>query len=109
METKLKPLIILILALNLWANNLTTQQQNKLNTPIVKIKNNILTIEEYNSLNFDKKIFFDGQNLDKVVIKTKATMEQGVINKEQFIAISSTLSDQIMQSIFISPQYFLAN
>ncbi len=58
METKLKPLIILILALNLWANNLTTQQQNKLNTPIVKIKNNILTIEEYNSLNFDKKIFF---------------------------------------------------
>ncbi len=75
MKTKLKLLMILALALNIWANNLTTQQQNKLNTSIVKIKNNILTIEEYNSLNFDKKIFFDGQNLDKVVIKTKATME----------------------------------
>ncbi len=58
MKTKLKLLMILALALNIWANNLTTQQQNKLNTSIVKIKNNILTIEEYNSLNFDKKIFF---------------------------------------------------
>jgi hypothetical protein len=33
-------------------------------------------------------------------------MKKDTINKEQFIAISSTMSDQIMQSIFMNPQYF---
>jgi hypothetical protein len=98
--------MIVVLSLTLLANSLTKQQQTKLNSSIVKVSNNIFTIEEYNSINFIKKIFFDGQNLDKVIVKTYATMQKGIINKEQFIAISSTLSDQIMQSIFMNPQYF---
>jgi len=106
MKTKLKLLMILTLALNLQANSLTKQQQNKLNNPIIKVQNDTFIIEEYNSINFDKKIFFDGQSLDKVIVKTYTTMKKDTINKEQFIAISSTMSDQIMQSIFMNPQYF---
>jgi len=78
----------------------------KLNNSVVKVENGVLKIEEYNSINFSKKIFFDGESLNKVIVKTKATMKKGLINKEQFIDISSTLSDQIMQSIFMNPQYF---
>jgi hypothetical protein len=97
---------MILISLNLQANSLTKQQLNKLNNPIIKVQNDTLIIEEYNSINFSKKIFFDGENLDKVIVKTYATMQKGIINKEQFIAISSTLSDQIMQSIFMNPQYF---
>lgn len=106
MKTKLKLLMILILSLNLQANSLTKEQQIKLNNPIVKVQNNTLTIKEYNSINFTKKIFFDGKNLDKVIVKTEAAMQKNTINKEQFIAISSSVSDGIMQSIFMNPQYF---
>ncbi len=99
-------LIILTLSLNIQANTLTKAQQEKLNSPIVKIQNGIYFIEEYNRINFDKNIFFDGQSLNKVTIKTYATMKKDTIHKEQFIAISSTLSDQIIQNIFMNPQYF---
>jgi hypothetical protein len=102
---KLK-LLIIALSLTLQANSLTKQQHTKLSSSIVKVSNNIFTIEEYNSINFTKKIFFDGQSIDKVIVKTKATMQKDIIHKEQFIAISSTLSEQIMQSIFMNPQYF---
>jgi hypothetical protein len=98
--------MIITLSLTLQANSLTKQQQTKLSSSIVKVSNNIFTIEEYSSINFTKKIFFDGQSLDKVIVKTYAIMQKSIINKEQFIAISSTLSEQIMQSIFMNPQYF---
>jgi len=106
MKTTIKLILMIIISLNLQANSLTKQQLEKLNNPVVKVENGVLKIEEYNSINFTKKIFFDGQSLDKVIVKTKATMKKDLVHKEQFIAISSTLSDQIMQSIFMNPQYF---
>ncbi len=106
MKKILKILIFLTFALNLQANNLTKLQSKKLTSPLVKNESGMFVIKEYNQINFDKSIFFDGQNLKKIIIKTKATMKKGTIHKEHFIAISSTLSDQIMQSIFMNPLYF---
>jgi hypothetical protein len=94
-----------LLAVNIWGNNLTQEELQKLHTPIVQVQGDNFNIEEYNAINFTDKIFFDGKSLNRVVVQTKATMKKGVINKEQFIAISASLSDQIMQSIFMSPQY----
>jgi len=106
MKTTTKLILMILISLNLQANSLTKEQMAKLNTPIVQIKNSVLKIEEYNSINFSKNIFFDGKNLDKIIVKTEAFMKKSIINKEQFIAISSTLSNQIIQSIFMNPQYF---
>jgi len=106
MKTITKLILMILISLTLQANSLTKLQLEKLKNPIVKVKNDVLKIEEYNSINFSKKIFFDGESLNKVIVKTKATMKKDILNKEQFIAISSTLSDQIMQSIFMNPQYF---
>jgi hypothetical protein len=97
--------MIVALSLTVQANSLTKQQRTKLSSSIIKVSNNIFIIEEYNSINFTKKIFFDGQSLDKIIVKTKAIMQKNIINKEQFVAISSTLADQIMQSIFMNQQY----
>ena len=88
------------------ANALTKEQYNKLNTPIVKVVGDEYHIEEYNAINFTKDVLFDGQSTKRVIVKTKATMKKDAINKEQFIAIGSTVSDQIIQAIFMSPQYF---
>lgn len=73
---------------------------------MIQIENNTFIIQEYNNINFTKKIFFNGENLDQIVVETKAIMKKGIIHKEQFIAISSTISDQIIQSIFMNPQYY---
>ena len=91
-----------------WRNNIIIRVKDNAGGMkwTIKVQNDTLIIEEYNSINFSKKIFFDEENLDKVIVKTKATMKKDFIHKEQFIAISSTLSDQIMQSIFMNPQYF---
>ena len=82
---------MILISLNLQANSLTKLQLEKLKNPIVKAEDGVLKIEEYNSINFSKKIFFDGKDTDKVIIKTEAFMTKGTINKEQFIAISSSL------------------
>jgi len=102
---RFKLIVTLLLAVNIWGNNLTQEELQKLHTPIVQVQGDNFNIEEYNAINFTDKIFFDGKSLNRVVVQTKATMKKGVINKEQFIAISASLSDQIMQSIFMSPQY----
>lgn len=106
MKIKLKLILMIFISLNLSANSLTKQQLDKLNNPVIKVQGDTFIIEEYNSINFSKKIFFDGQSLNKVIVKTQAFMKKDFIHKEQFLAISSTLSDQIMQSIFMNPQYF---
>ncbi|MEV9615151.1 hypothetical protein [Aliarcobacter butzleri] len=103
---KLNLILMIFISLNLQAEVLTKEQLNKLNSQVVNISNNIYFIEEYNRVNFIEKIVFDGRNLDNIVIKTKAMMQKDVINKEQFIAISSSLSSSIVQSIFMVPQYF---
>jgi len=105
MKITTKLILMILISLNLQANSLTKQQSEKLNNPVVKVQNDTFIIEEYNSINFVKKIFFDGKDTDKIVVKTYATMKKELIHKEQFIAISSTLSDQIIQSIFMNPQY----
>ncbi len=96
---------MILISLNLQANSLTNQQLEKLNNPVVKVKNSTFYIKEYNSINFTKEILFDERSLDKVIIKTEAMMQKDIIHKEQFLAISSTFSEQIMQSIFMNPQY----
>ncbi|MCT7609529.1 hypothetical protein N5U14_01555 [Aliarcobacter butzleri] len=103
---KLNLILMIFISLNLQAEVLTKEQLNKLNSQVVNTSNNIYFIEEYNRVNFIEKIVFDGKNLDNIVIKTKAMMQKDVINKEQFIAISSSLSSSIVQSIFMVPQYF---
>lgn len=97
---------MVMISLSLQANSLTKLQLEKLKNPIVKAEDGVLKIEEYNSINFSKKIFFDGKNTGKVIVKTESFMKKNTINKEQFIAISSSISDSIMQSIFMNPQYF---
>ena len=106
MKITIKLVLMILLSLNLYGQSLTKQQLSKLNNSVVKVKNDTLIIEEYNSINFSKKIFFDGKNLDKVIVKNYMTMKKGFIHKEQFIAISSSVSDSIIQSIFMNPQYF---
>jgi len=88
------------------ASSLSEAQKLKLNSNIIKETKDGYKIEEYNRLNFDKKILFDGVSTDKVVVSTVSTMTHNIINKEWFIAMSSTLSDQMIQSIFMNPQYF---
>ncbi len=99
--------LIIFLVLIAHASNLTPDQLLKLKNPIVKDLGKISLIEEYNRIIFDNTIIFDGKNIQSIVIKTDARMPKGLINKEQFIAISSTLSDQIIKSLFMAPQYFL--
>ncbi len=97
--------LIILITLTLSAD-LTKQQLQKLNSPVVKDQNGTLVIEEYNKVTFTKPVLFDNKKLDKIIIKTKATMKKGTIHKEQFIAISSSISDQMIQSVLFSPEYF---
>jgi hypothetical protein len=106
MKIIVKLILMIFVSLNLSANSLTKQQIDKLNNSVVKVQNNTFIIEEYNRINFSKNISFEGKNTDKIIIKTEASMKRDIINKEQFIAISSSISDSIMQSIFMNPQYF---
>jgi len=99
--------LIIFLVLSSQASNLTPDQFLKLKNPVAKDLGKISLVEEYNRIIFDNTILFDGKKIQSMVIKTEARMPKGLINKEQFIAISSTLSDQIIKSIFMAPQYFL--
>ena len=97
--------LLLLVALCLKAE-LTKAQVEKLQNPVVKEKNSTLVIEEYGKMIFVKPQFFAKQNLSEVITKTYATMPKGTINKEQFIAIASTMSDQMAQSVFMgNPDY----
>jgi len=106
MKLQIKLVLMILISLNLYAQVLTAEQEKKLNSSVVKVVDNLFFIEEYNKISFIGKIFFDGQNTDKIIIKTEAKMKDEIVHKEQFLAITSTISDQIMQSIFMNPQYF---
>ncbi len=99
-----KIILFLIVALSLEAD-LTTAQFKKLQSPLTKIKGEFIEISEYNKIKFDKKVIFDNHSVDQVIIKTYATMKQGIISKDNFVSISSSMSDQILQSIFMNPQF----
>ncbi len=100
--------IVLFLAICIFveASVLSKEQTKKLNTPVVLDKNGTLTIEEYSKVTFTKPVLFDNKKVDEIIIKTKATMKKDTIHKEQFIAMSSTVSSQMTQSILFSPEYF---
>ncbi len=102
---KISILIMIALLVNLQAS-ITKEQQQKLNTAVVTEKNDTLTIEEYNKVTFTEPVLFAKKEVSEIYIKTYATMQKGTIHKEQFIAISSSVSDQMMQSVLFSPQYF---
>ncbi len=101
-----KILLLVVIILSTHANALTKAEHEKLNSPVVKEKGDEYHIEEYNAINFTKNVLFDGQSLKRVIVKTEASMKKGVIHKEQFLAISSSASDQIMQAVFMNPEYF---
>jgi hypothetical protein len=102
---KVSALILIALLVNLQAN-ITKEQQQKLNRAVVTEKNDILVIEEYNKVIFTEPVLFAKKEVSEIYIKTYATMKKGTIHKEQFIAISSAISDQMIQSVLFSPQYF---
>ena len=106
MIKKIKRLILFIMFLNAFVYGLTQPQKVKLQNNVVSLRNNVYKIEEYNKLNFDKDVMFAQKSVKSIIVKTEAIMQKGIINKEQFIAISSTFSDQLMQSIFMNPVYF---
>ena len=106
MKKSIMMMCILLVGTKLISENLTQEMIKKLNTPIVKIDGGRLAIDEYNAINFSKKVIFDEHSVDRVIIKTEARMTKGIIHKDHFIALSSTLSDQIIKSIFMNPQYF---
>jgi hypothetical protein len=106
MKNQIKLILMILLSLNLYGQNLTKQQLDKLHSPVVKTLGSSFIIEEFNQINFNQKVFFDGQNTNTIFVKTYATLNSDRIHKEQFIALSSSLSDSIMQSIFMNPQYF---
>lgn len=101
----LKFLIFVFMLSNLEGNSLKEEQSIKLNSPVVNLIDHSFNIKEFNQINFFDDIEFNRVKLKKLIIKTEATMKKDTIHKEQFIAITSTLSDQIIQSIFINPQY----
>ncbi|KIM09630.1 MAG: hypothetical protein KU38_08800 [Sulfurovum sp. FS08-3] len=98
-------LVALMMLTTLNSENLTQVQIGKINTPVVKMQNNSLIIEEYNKVSFTEAILFEGQKVTEIIIKTYAKMPINTIHKEQFIAISSTMSDQMGQSVLFSPQF----
>jgi hypothetical protein len=101
-----KPILIaLIMLTTLNAESLTEAQKTKLNTPIVKEQNKTLMIEEYNRVTFTEPILFEQQKVTELIIKTYATMPIETIHKEQFVAMSSSLSDQMTQSVLFTPQF----
>lgn len=97
--------MLLSFAVSLNANELTKEQKEKLNSPIVKVKTNEYVIEEYNYINFIEKVKFGKFESDKIIIKILSTMNKNIINKENFIAYSASISDQMINSIFLTPEY----
>ncbi|MCG3692250.1 hypothetical protein [Aliarcobacter butzleri] len=105
MKKLISTIAVMFLALNLSANELTKEQLNKLNSPMVKEENNNLVIEDYNFINFKEKVKFTGKDTDKIIIKTKAIMKKDTVNKDIFVSLSSSMIDQTVNSIFLTPQY----
>ncbi|WP_418187104.1 hypothetical protein [Aliarcobacter lanthieri] len=105
MKKLISTIAVIFLALNLSANELTKEQLNKLNSPMVKEKDDNLVIEDYNYINFKEKIQFGGKDTDKIIIKTKAIMKKNTVNKDIFVSLSSSIIDQTVNSIFLTPQY----
>ena len=98
-------LVALLILTTLNAETLTTTQKDKLNSSLVKNKDNNLIIEEYTIVNFSTPILFEQSNINKLIIKTYSKVPKNTINKDRFIAFSSTLSDQMIQSIVSSSQF----
>jgi len=106
MKTIISIMLIVIFASTLQAKGLTKKQEEKLNSPVIKIlPNDILVIEEYNSINLKKKISFGNEKVNKIIIKSYAKMKKGTINKEVFNSISSSVSDQIIERVFMNQQH----
>jgi hypothetical protein len=96
MKNQIKLILMILLSLNLYGQNLTKQQLDKLHSPVVKTLGSSFIIEEFNQINFNQKVFFDGQNTNTIFVKTYAALNSDMIHKEQFIALSS--SDFICQN-----------
>lgn len=105
MKKLISTIAMIFLALNLSANELTKEQLKKLNSPTVKEEDNKLVIEDYNFMNFKEKVQFAGKDTNKIIIKTKSTMKKDIINKEMFVGLSFSIIDQIINAIFLTPEY----
>ena len=56
-------------------------------------------------MNFKENVQFAGKNTNKIIIKTKSTMKKDTISKEMFVGLSSSVIDQTINAIFLTPQY----
>ncbi len=101
----LRIILLFFLIFNLQANTLTKKQLNKLTSSVTTIENHTFKIEEYNFITFSKKVFFAGEDYNKITIKTLSTMKEGTLHKELFIALSASLFDQLINMIFLTDNY----
>jgi len=105
MKAMIGILLITILTLTLQADGLTKAQEKMLNSPMIKtLPDNTFVIELYNSINFKKTVTFGNKKLNKIIVKSYAQMKKGTINKEVFNSISSDISGQILDNIFLTKQ-----
>ena len=106
MKTVITIVSIVAFALTLQAESLTKAQEQKLHSPVIKtLPNNILVIEEYNSINLKKPISFAKEKVNKIIVKSYAKMKKDTINREVFNSISSSVADQIMGRVFMNQQH----
>ena len=98
-------LVTLLMLTTLNAGELTSAQKDKLNSPRIKIQDNNLIIEEYNVFNFNEPISFEQSKTNKLIIKTYARMSKNTINKEQFLAFTSTLSSEMIASVIFDSKF----
>jgi len=95
----IKLLLFLLISLNLNAKALTESQLDKLKKPMITIHNNTYILEEYNLINLKKEQLFLGEKIEHIIIKQISIMKEDVIHKELFIGLSTTIFDQIINSI----------
>lgn len=100
-------LLLVFLISFVYSTDLNDIQKTKLKSNVVFEKDGSYQIQEYNKVNFGKKVLFDGKSIDTIYVATIAKLAKANenISKENFIAISSTISDQMIQSVFFNPQY----
>jgi hypothetical protein len=84
---------------------LTKGQSAKLKAPLVREQGGIYQLKVFSKLTFTNPVMFDEKSLNEIVIKQLATMKKGAIHKEMFVAIASSLGDQLMQSMFMNSVY----
>ena len=95
----------MLMLITLHAGELTSAQKDKLNSPRITIQDTNLIIEEYRVFNFNEPISLEQLKTNRLIIKTYARMSKNTINKEQFLAFTSTLSSEMIASVIFDSKF----